>query len=189
MRILRSRISRLVTAVGITAVLASGPAQAAVPSVADLDASARAAGNRLDVATHIGENVFGLVWPAQVSQISANELERHLIVGIRIWGVKFHGAMTRAEFIDEVASLVGKAFSAAPAIEEVDIWASVPIAVGKGEIVSGDLAKPTSRTVFSLTARRGESQPEISARATQKTGSGVFWDEEWARDAFKNQGS
>ena len=46
-----------------------------------------------------------------------------------------------------MASLVEKAFAAAPAVEEVDVWASVPIEVVKSEIVSGDLAVPTSRTV------------------------------------------
>ncbi|MBV8116609.1 MAG: hypothetical protein JOZ01_01455, partial [Candidatus Eremiobacteraeota bacterium] len=78
-------------------------------------------------------------------------------------------------------------FAAAPATEEIDVWASVPIEVGKGVVVSGDLAKPTSRTVFSVSVRRGEKPSEILARADQTTGSGVFWDEEWARAAFKKQ--
>ena len=47
----------------------------------------------------------------------------------------------------------------------VDLWASVPIDVGKGVVVNGDLAKPTSRTVFSLTARRGEGAASLQARA------------------------
>jgi hypothetical protein len=187
MPILRSRIKRLIASLAAAAAFGSAPAGAAVPSVADLDATARAAGNRADVATHIGENIFGFAWPAQVSQISANELDRHLIVGIRIWGVKFHSEMTRAAFVGEVVALVQKAFAAAPRVEEVDIWASVPIEVGKGVIVSGDLAKPTSRTVFSLSARRGESAAEIVSRADQTTGTDVFWDEEWARAAFKKQ--
>jgi hypothetical protein len=177
----------LVAVLGVAATLSYGVASAAVPSVADLDASARAAGNRLDIATRIGESVFGVTWPAQVSQISANEIERHLIVGIRIWGVKFHAEMTRRAFAGEVVSLVQKAFAAAPAAEEVDVWASVPIDVAHGVVVSGDLAKPTSRTVFSLTARRGESIAQISARAYQTTDAGVFWNEEWAHAAFKKQ--
>ena len=161
-------------------------AVASVPSVADLDATARAAGNRTDVATHIGETVFATKWPAQVSQISANEMGRHLVVGVRIWGVKFHEPMTRQAFVGEVAALVAQSFAAAQAAEEVDVWASVPIAVAKGEIVSGDLAVPTSRTVFSLTARRDESSAEIAARAAAPSG-GAFWDEEWARSAFEKQ--
>ncbi len=186
---MRSRISIPIVAFVIAAVLGSGIGRAEVPSVADLDATARAAGNRLDIATHIGEDIFSSTWPAQVSQISANELDRHLIVGIRIWGVKFHAEMTREEFVDEVSTLIQKAYSAAPAAEEVDVWASVPIDVAKGVVVSGDLAKPTSRTVFSITARRGESPAQVAERANKTTDGNVFWDEEWAREAFKKQAS
>ena len=64
---------------------ASGP-----PPLAEVDAEARAAGNRKDIATAIGDKLFATTWPAQVSQVSANQLGDHLIVGIRIWGVKFH---------------------------------------------------------------------------------------------------
>ena len=191
MRILRSRTSLAVSLFAIALIactaLAPAPASALVPSLADVDANARASGNRVDIATHIGETIFATTWPAQVSQISANQMERHLIVGIRLWGVKFHEEMTRREFVDEVAALVEKAFAAAPAAEEVDVWASVPIEVAKGEIVSGDLAVPTSRTVFSVTSRRGESPAEMKARISESS-PGVFWDEEWARAAFTKPG-
>lgn len=163
---------------------AAAAAAAHEPSVADLDAAARAVGNRRDVAERIGKSVFATEWPAEVSQISANEVDGHLIVGVRIWGVKFHTPMLRDEFVSEVASLVDRTFAAAPATEEVDVWASVPIAVAKGSIVSGDLAKPTSRTVFSVTALRGEAPDSLRARVSAGTG-GVFWDPDWARDAFK----
>jgi hypothetical protein len=161
-------------------------AQAAIPSVADLDATARASGNRIDVATRIGESIFATTWPAQVSQVSANQMDRHLIVGIRLWGVKFHDEISRRDFVSEVTDLIARAYSAAPA-EEVDVWASVPIEVAKGEVVSGDLAVPTSRTVFSITSRRGDTEAEIEARAAG-SGEGVFWDEEWVRTAFKKRG-
>ena len=91
--------------------------------------------------------------------------------------------MTRAQYLSEIVSLTEKAFAADPAIEEIDLWTSVPIAVGKGVIVSGDLAKPTSRVVYSITVRRGESAAALAARAAGT--HGVFWDEEWARSAFK----
>ena len=162
-------------------------ARAAVPSLADVDATARATGNRLDVAMRIGESIFATTWPAQVSQVSANQMDRHLIVGIRIWGVKFHDEMSRRQFVAEVADLIARAYAAAPEVEEVDVWASVPIEVARGEIVSGDLAVPTSRTVFSLTSRRGEPASEIQARSYGMR-DGVFWDEEWARTAFVKQG-
>lgn len=163
---------------------AAGAAAAYEPSVADLDAEARAVGNRREIAERIGEAIFATKWSAEVSQISANELDGHLIVGIRIWGVKFHTPMSRDEFVDEAVALVDRAFGAAPAAEEVDLWASIPIAVAKGVVVSGDLAKPTSRTVFSLTAMRGETRGSLRTRATRWS-DGVFWDAEWARSAFK----
>ncbi len=164
---------------------ASGAAPAYAPSVADLDAAARAVGNRRDVAQRIGLSVFSTHWSAQVTQISANQLGSHLIVGIRLWGVKFHHPLTRDEFIGEVVTLVERSFAAAPATEEIDVWASVPIAVAKGVVVSGDLAKPTSRTVFSLTVRRGEPVAAVRARASAAS-DGVFWDPQWSRTAFRS---
>ena len=141
-------------------------------------------GNRRDLAVQIGQAVFATRWPAEVSQISANDLDGHLIVGIRIWGVKFHQPITREEFVSEVVSLIEQVFAIAPTVEEIDAWASVPISVGKGVIVTGDLAKPTSRTVFSITVRRGETPAAVKARASA-TADGVFWDADWARTAFR----
>lgn len=184
---MRSRISGRVAAWTLLcwfAALAAAPAN--VPSTADLDATARSAGNRLDVATRIGERVFAETWPAQVSQISANEVGDHLIVGVRLWGVKFHHAVTREEFVDEVAAIVADAFDASGA-EEVDVWASVPIDVAKDVVVSGDLARPTVRTVFTLTAHRGDSSEAITSLALSKSSPDVFWDEAWVRGAFKKR--
>jgi ABC-type amino acid transport substrate-binding protein len=175
---------RLVLAAALVLQLAAGTAAAYSPTVAELDAEARAAGNRRDLAQQIGDSVFATEWPAEVSQISANALDDHLIVGIRVLGVKFHHPITRAEFASEIAALAGKGFAAAPAAEEIDIWASVPVGVAKGVVVSGDLARPTSRTVFSVTARRGESAAALEARLDASNGS-VFWDEQWAQSAFR----
>jgi hypothetical protein len=171
MPILRRVISASLAAVFAAAL--SGTVRASVPTVAELDSVSRATGNRIDVAEEIGRSVFATKWAAQVSQISANELDSHLIVGIRVWGVKFHRPITRAEFDAEVASLIEEAFAAAPQAEEVDLWASVPIPVGKGVVVSGDLAKPTTRTVYSASVRRGQKPQE------------TFLDQDWARTAFK----
>jgi hypothetical protein len=182
-RIRRTGLRRTLAATLLGIGLACGVVRASTPSVADLDAAARAVGNRRDIAVRIGQAVFGTRWPAEVSQISANELNGHLIVGIRIWGVKFHQPITREQFVSEVITLIERSFATAPTTEEIDAWASVPITVGKGVIVSGDLAKPTSRTVFSLSVRRGETPASIQARAAQ-TNDGVFWDDDWARTAF-----
>ncbi|MGC1379608.1 MAG: hypothetical protein WA814_01150 [Candidatus Baltobacteraceae bacterium] len=171
-------------AAALAVTLTGGIAPAYEPSVADLDAEARAVGNRRDVAEHIGEAIFTSRWAAEVSQVSANELDGHLIVGLRVWGVKFESPITREAFVSEVVALVSKAFAAAPAAEEVDLWTSVPVAVSKATVVNGDLAKPTTVTVFSITVRRDEASAALAARAA-RDGNGVYWDEEWARTAFK----
>jgi hypothetical protein len=177
------------TKVVLFAVLAltatSSVASAYAPNVADLDAAARAVGNRRDIAQSIGRAIFRTQWPAEVNQVSANEMDGHLIVGIRIWGVKFHHPMTRADFVDEIVSLTGDIFSAAPGAEEIDFWAAVPIDVRKDEVVSGDLARPTSRTVFSVTVLRSESARALHGRAMEES-DGVFWDAQWARDEFRS---
>lgn len=178
----------MVASTALALQLSLGVAMAYEPSVAELDAAARSAGNRRDVAEQIGTSVFATRWSAEVSQISANSLDGHLIVGIRLWGVKFHQPLTRAEFAAEVVEIVERAFAAAPAVEEVDLWANVPITVARGAIVSGDLAKPTSRTVFSLSARRGENAASLRARLSVAS-EGVFWDEQWARAAFEAPGA
>ena len=171
-RILRNPISLLLALILI----------AASPSVADLDAHSRAGGNRLDIATSVGEQLFSTTWPAQVMQVLANEDGSHIVLGLRVSGVKFHAALTRDAFDREVMDLVARAFAAAPAAEEVDLWATVPISVGKGIVVSGDLAKPTTRTVFTVSVRRGESADSLAARL--RSGANVFVDQEWASTAF-----
>ncbi|HEY9084462.1 MAG TPA: hypothetical protein VIN40_00765 [Candidatus Tyrphobacter sp.] len=154
--------------------LSHDAAIASMPSVAELDATARATGNLRTLAVSIGDRVFATRWPAEVTQVSANGINRHIIVGVRISGVKFHRPLDRAGFEAEVRRLISLCFAADPGIEEVDVWASVPIVVGRDVVVSGDLAIPTSRPVFTLSARRGDLLQERT-----------FWDEEWARTAFK----
>ncbi|HTU70550.1 MAG TPA: hypothetical protein VMF11_09550 [Candidatus Baltobacteraceae bacterium] len=155
---------------------------AATPSVADLDAHARAGGNRLAVATMVGERLFTTTWPAQVLQVEANAMGAHLILGLRVSGVKFHRMVSRDGFDREIADLVARSFAAAPRAEEVDVWVTVPLSVGKGLIVSGDLAMPTTRTVFAVSVRRSEKPAALAARL--RTGTNLFLDSEWARDAF-----
>jgi len=153
-----------------------------MPSVADLDAHSRASGNRIDIATSVGEQLFSTTWPAQVLQVLANQDGTHIVLGLRVNGVKFHGTLTRDAFDREVMDLVARAFAAAPAAEEVDLWVTVPLSVGKGVVVSGDLAKPTTRTVFTVSVRRGEGTESLAARL--RSGANVFLDQEWASTAF-----
>jgi hypothetical protein len=157
----------------------------AAPSVDRTDAYARAAGNRKPLAVRIGQALFRTMWPAQVLNVYADGIAGHDIAGLHVSGVRFHHPLTRDQFLSEIDGLVSRAFSAAP-VEEVDVWVSVPLNVGKGVVVAGDLAKPTFRTVFTVSVRRGESAASLMHRMQQ--GNGVFWDQDWGKTAFKTTG-
>jgi len=153
----------------------------ASPGVTYSDAVARAAGNRKAVAIVIGKTLFVHEWPAQVSNVYANGIDDYVVAGLRVSGVHFHGALTRSGFTNEMSELLTQTFAAAPQVEEVDVWATVPLNVGKGVVVSGDLAKPTSRTVFSASVRR--SQMRTLQRVLN--GRNSFWDQDWVHAALK----
>ncbi len=174
--------TRLLSGLLAAAMLAPIAVAASAPSVPDLDAAARASGSRKDIAVRIGEHVFTTVWPVQVLQVMANQMGRHLIAGMRLSGVKFHEAVARGQFDAEIEDLIARTFATDKQIEEIDIWVTVPIAVPKGLVVSGDLAAPTTRTVFTISVRRDESPAEIATRLA--AGTGMFVDQEWARTAF-----
>lgn len=158
----------------------------APPGVDRLDATARAAGNRKDLAVGIGRALFRTRWPAQVLNVYADGFAGHDIAGLRISGEHFHHTLTRDQFVGEIADLVRETFASAP-VDEVDVWASVPLRTGKDVVVSGDLAKPTSRAVFTATVIRGERMDAFVKRA--RVGRGVFWDQEWARTTLKSGSS
>ena len=88
-------------------------------------------------------------------------------------GKKFHGALDVAAWNAEIAALVEGAYAAAPEVDEVDCWATVPLGAARGTVVSGDYAKPAAATVFSITvprAARGNVRTRLAA------GAGIFWD-------------
>lgn len=134
------------------------------------------------VAVTIGRALFATEWPAQVLNVYADGIPGHDVAGLRISGRNFHHPLTREEFIGEVADLVQRTFDSSN-VEEVEIWATVPLRVGKDLVVSGDLAVPTWRTVFTLTAKRNEPLSTLVQR--MRRADGVFWDQEWARSALK----
>jgi hypothetical protein len=154
----------------------------APPSVAATDAYARASGNRKPIAISIGRTLFRTEWPAQVLNVYADAIGHQAVAGLHISGVRFHHALSREQFISEIGDVVERTFAAAP-VNEVDVWASVPLNVGKGVVVAGDLAKPTFRTVFTVSVRRGERSAALLARI--RTGDGVFWDQDWEHSALK----
>jgi hypothetical protein len=155
---------------------------AATPSVAALDANARASGNDRAIAVAVGRHLFITTWPVQVLQVIGSDAGDHVVIGLRLSGVKFHGPTARSQFEREILALVGLAFAEDPRIEEVDLWTTVPLTVGKGLVVTGDLAQPTTRTVFSLSARRSEGTAALERRLS--AGTGIFLDPQWAAAAF-----
>ena len=167
---------RVISTLALAVLVGSG-----APSTSLVDAYARAGGNDKATAVQIGRVVFQHQWNAQILKIYADRAGSHSVAGMLLSGVKFHHPLTRTEFIAEVASIIDLAFSAAP-VEEVDLWCNVPLSVGKGLVVSGDLAHPTQRTVFTVTVRRGESKASVSARIA--AGQNVYWDALWAKQAL-----
>lgn len=172
----------MLKAISVGAILIAQLFPTAPPTVDQLDANARASGNRKAMAVSIGRALFTTRWPAQVLNVYADGFEGHDIAGLRINGEHFHHVLTRAEFAEEVAALVRETFAASP-VDEVDVWASIPLRVGKDVVVSGDLAVPSTRSVFSVSVRRGESSISFTRRL--RAGGGVFWDQEWAHAALK----
>lgn len=172
----------MLKAISLAAILVTQLFPTAPPTVDELDANARASGNRKAMAVAIGRALFRTRWPAQVLNVYADGFAGHDIAGLRVNGEHFHHTLTRGEFEEEISSLARETFAASP-VDEVDIWVSVPLVVGKDVVVSGDLAVPSSRAVFTVSVRREESG--ISFVRRLRAGAGVFWDQEWARTALK----
>jgi hypothetical protein len=156
---------------------APAAAGAAVPATADLDAAARAAGNLPAVARTIGQALFVTGWPAQITKVRVDGAGGHEVAGLLLSGVKFHGALDRAGFEREVEELARRTFAAAP-VEEVDLWATVPIPYDKREPVTGDYAQPVSRIVFAATCRRAELG---GFAARLRAGEGIYWAPDFLR--------
>jgi hypothetical protein len=141
-------------------------------SEAEVDAYARAEGNRRTDAVALGTVIFARRRSAQVLKVRVDGAMSREVAGLVISGVKFHAPLSQSEFTDEVLDLVRTTF-AASRVEEVDVWATVPLATEPGAIVSGDMAQPTSRTVFAVSVRRAEG-PDYATRI--RRGTDVYWD-------------
>lgn len=167
---------RAISALALLAFLGAGPAD-----IDTLDANARAGGNDKPLAVQIGKALFTTQWAAQVLKVYVDGAGARTIAGITLSGVKFHHPLTREAFASEVSAIAARTLAAAP-VEEVDVWCVVPLSVGKGVVVSGDNAKPTKRTVFTVTVRRGETPASVQNRILR--GKTVYWDTLWARQAL-----
>ncbi|MGD0050441.1 MAG: hypothetical protein ABSD03_01325 [Vulcanimicrobiaceae bacterium] len=169
------------------AVLAAGLA-ALVPLAAHADDArvlARSAGNDPGTARRIAAVLLARPLAAQLVRVRCERVGPHVDCGLILSGVKFHRPLDLAGWDAEVAGLIAGAYAAAPGVDEVDCWATVPLATGRGEVVSGDFAAPTSANVFSITVPRAE-RGEVAARL--RDGRGVFWDPAFRASLSKGTG-
>ena len=133
----------------------------------------RSSGSDVATARRIAAALLARPLPAQLLRVRCERVGRHVDCGLIVSGAKFHRALDLRAWNAEIAALVDGAFGAAPDADQIDCWATVPLDAGKGTVVSGDYAQPSSATVFSISvprARRG------SVRARLAGGAGVFWD-------------
>jgi hypothetical protein len=145
-------------------------------TIADVDAAARSAGNRPAIARRVGDAIFAATWPAQVTKVRVDAAGSHAVAGLVLSGVKFHRSLDRSGFLDEIASLVATTFAHSD-VEEVDVWATVPVPTHKHEVVAGDLAMPTSHIVFAVTAKRADGRAFVTRL---RAGRDVYWDQGWS---------
>ena len=146
------------------------------PTQVEVNAAARSAGNRKAAAVALARILLAREWPAQLVKIRLDGVGSHLVAGLILAGTKFHRPLTRADFSAEVASLVERTL-ANSRVEEVDVWTTVPLAAPVGSAVSGDMAVPTSKIVFSVTVRRGAAAH--GGVRSLLNGRAAFWDPGW----------
>ena len=134
---------------------------------------ARSSGGDVATARRIAATLLARPLPAQLLRVRCERLGPHADCGLVVSGTKFHRALDLRAWDAEIAGLIEGAFAAAPEVEEIDCWATVPLDAGKGAVVSGDYARPTSANVFSITVPRAQ---RATLRARLSSGAGVFWD-------------
>jgi len=155
-----------------------GPLAAAA---ADPRVEARSAGGDRATARRIAAALLAHPLPAQLLRVRCERVDvplagrnvPHVDCGLVVSGTRFHRTLDLAGWNAEVAGLLAGAYAAAPEVDEVDLWATVPLDAGKGTVVSGDYAKPTAATVFSITVPRAE---RAAVPARLRDGRGIFWD-------------
>ncbi len=132
----------------------------------------RSSGSDLATARTIATALLAHPLPAQLLRVRCERVLAHVDCGLVVSGVKFHRPLDQAAWNAEIAALVEGAFAAAPGVEEIDCWATVPLDAGRS-VVSGDYAKPAAATVFSISVPRAGRG---AVRARLASGEGIFWD-------------
>lgn len=133
----------------------------------------RSSGSDVAAARRIAAALLVRPLPAQLLRVRCERVGPHVDCGLIVSGTKFHRALDVRAWDAEIAGLIESAYAAVPDADEIDCWATVPLDAGKGTVVSGDYAKPTAATVFSITVPRAA---RAGVRARLPGGPGVFWD-------------
>lgn len=178
-RVLRGRgdalIRRVLAATGGGAIAAPALNMTEVRDIA----KDRIAGNAPDVAERVAVALLSAGYPEQILKVRTYKTEPAVVAGIMLSGVKFHAPVDRQTFAADAADMIYRAFAADPSVSEVDVWAVVPIAVPLHADVSGDLAVPTNRTVFSAAVLRGEFTRDEGSLGT------TYWEAGWLDQAAR----
>jgi hypothetical protein len=147
--------------------------RAAAVSLDDPRVVGRSTGSDVTTARRITAALLARPLAAQLLRVRCERVGPHADCGLVVSGTHFHRPLDLASWDAEIAGLIEGAYAAAPEVDEVDCWATVPLDAGKGTVVSGDYAKPTAATVFSITVPRDRQR---AVRARLADGRGVFWD-------------
>jgi hypothetical protein len=160
---------RKVISVAIALTALAGSAGGALAAPADYRALGRAAGGDRPTAVRVAHALLARPLDLQLLRVRCERAGGAGFCGLTLSGVKFHRRVDTAAFRAEVDALVRGAFAVDPELAEVDLWVTVPLDAGKGVVVSGDFAQPSSATVFATTVPRA-----LAARPS--AGANVFWD-------------
>jgi hypothetical protein len=145
-----------------------------MPAPALTRAELRASGGDRATAVRVATALFARPLDLQLTHVRCERVGARSFCGLTLSGVKFHRRIDTAAFERDVDALVRGALAVDPQIAEVDLWVTVPADAGKGAVVSGDFAMPTSATVYAVTVPRAGSAPS--------TGVNVFWDPIFRRE-------
>jgi hypothetical protein len=144
-------------------------------ATSDYRAEGRAGGGDRTLAVEVAHALLAQPLALQLTRVRCERAAGADFCGLSLSGVKFKRRVDTATFTAEVDTLVRGAFAVDPAIAEVDLWVSVPANSGKGMVVSGDFALPTTATVYTITVPRAQAnRPD--------DGSNVFWDPAFQRE-------
>ncbi|MGH7661649.1 MAG: hypothetical protein ACRENA_12150 [Vulcanimicrobiaceae bacterium] len=140
-------------------------AAAAMPSVLDVDARARAAGNQRIEAERVARALLAQPWAMQLIQVEVDRVGSHRVAGVTLLGVKLKRKIAAAGFLAQANRIVDITFASDSQLEEVDLRVTVPSGP-RGS--AGDMDQVYDRAVFTLTVRR--SSPRVRE---------AYWDAAW----------